>query len=184
MVTEWLCISFLHNGDPQSQRWKAEWLRKWLVASSDYHGEKTTPTIMLSSDNRPLVGHRTQTKTTLSLSFWLPYFLCLYASLDFCLSAFPSILSLSLPCTAYITLRTQDRLIRETLYKGSSQRGIWLDKTLEIKSHHFVGLSGKLYPDIWSCIFSPNRSCVSLLVAPAGMESSTQERSELLDKLR
>lgn len=69
-----------------------------------------------------------------------------YLSVSVRLSIHPSILSL--PCTAYITLRTQDWLIRETLYKGSSQRGTWLDKTL----------SGKLYPDIWSCIFIPNRS--------------------------
>lgn len=74
-----------------------------------------------------------------------------YLSVSVRLSIHPSILSL--PCAAYITLRTQDWLIRETLYKGNSQRGIWLDKTLEIKT-----LSGKLYPDIWSCIFIPNRS--------------------------
>lgn len=95
-----------------------------------------------------------------------------YLSISVRLSIHPSILSL--PCAAYITLRTQDWLIRETLYKGSSQRGTWLDKTLE----------GNYTPTSGAAFLFQTGVCVSLLVAPAGVESSTQERSELLDKLR
>lgn len=44
---------------------------------------KDPPTIPLCSDNRPVVGRRTQTKTTLSLSSYSPYSLYLYPSFDF-----------------------------------------------------------------------------------------------------
>lgn len=64
----------------QGQRWKAEWLRKRLVAPSDYSGEKTPPTVPLYLDNRPVVSLRTQTKTTLCLSSCSPHsFLCIRA---------------------------------------------------------------------------------------------------------
>ena len=67
----------------QSQHWKAEQLRKRLVAPSDYRGEKTPPAIPLCSDNRLVVGCRTQTKATLSLSSCSPCSLYLYLSFDF-----------------------------------------------------------------------------------------------------
>lgn len=65
----------------QSQCWKAEWLRKQLVTPSDYSGEKTPPIVPFYSDNRPVVGRWTKTKTTLSCSSCSPY--SLYPSFDF-----------------------------------------------------------------------------------------------------
>lgn len=136
----------------QCQCWKAEWLRKHLVIPSDYSREKTPPIVLFYSDNRPVVGRPTQTKTTLSLSSHSPC--CLYPSFDFLCgwptgisnpkipeplplsllpSIHPSILSPTPPCTAYIILR----LIKETLYGGSSlmgSKGIWLvQKHLGVK---------------------------------------------------
>lgn len=46
---------------------------KAALYPSDYSREKTPPTILFYSDNRPVVGRRAQTKTTLSLPSCSPY---------------------------------------------------------------------------------------------------------------
>lgn len=141
---------------------------------SDYCAEKTPPIVLFCSDNRPVVGRQTQTKTTLSVSSCSPY--SLYPSFGFLCDPptgisnpeIPELLSLSLlpsipPSSAthlpflliHIILRLI-WLIRETLYGGSipmRSKRTSLVQSLGVKSHDFVEMPGKKCPLIvWAVV--------------------------------